>query len=154
MVGGIDRYFQIARCYRDEFGRMDRQPEFTQVDLEMSFTSSEGVMKIVEGLISKIFKQFLKIDLSLPLMHMKYSEAVAKYGSDKPDLRFGLEIQNVSHFMNLENSKTVQCLRVPGGSSLSRSEIDSIQDYAKLHAGAKNNVVKLNIFLLILVFRC
>ncbi len=95
MIGGFERYYQVARCYRDEDLRADRQPEFTQIDLEMSFMDQEQVLTMVEGLLANIFKKTLNIDLSLPLRRIPYDEATSKYGSDKPDTRFGFLIQDI-----------------------------------------------------------
>ncbi|MBQ7746840.1 MAG: aspartate--tRNA ligase [Spirochaetia bacterium] len=94
MTAGFDRYIQIAKCFRDEDLRADRQPEFTQVDMEMSFITQDDIIAVVEGLFKELFKEFLNIDLKLPLPRMTYQEAMLKYGCDKPDLRFGLEIRS------------------------------------------------------------
>ena len=96
MVGGIERYFQIAKCFRDEDLRSDRQPEFTQVDIEMSFVDQEDVMDLTERLVASVFKEVKGIDIKLPLMKMKYDDAMDKYGSDKPDLRFEMPICNIT----------------------------------------------------------
>lgn len=101
MVGGMERYFQIAKCFRDEDLRSDRQPEFTQVDLEMSFVSEEDVMGLTEKLIAAIFKEVKGIDISLPLRRMKYDDAIRYYGSDKPDLRFDMKIHDVHDIFKL-----------------------------------------------------
>lgn len=95
MISGFDRYMQIARCFRDEDLRADRQPEFTQIDVEMSFVDSEDVMSINEAFIKKLLKETLNVDVGLPLKRIAYSEAMERYGSDKPDTRFELELINV-----------------------------------------------------------
>ena len=101
MIGGTDRYYQIVKCFRDEDLRANRQPEFTQVDLEMSFVDIEDVMELNERLVQYIFKQVKNIDLKLPLKRMSYDEAMSKYGSDKPDLRYGYEIQDITDLSEL-----------------------------------------------------
>ena len=144
MVGGIERYFQIAKCFRDEDLRSDRQPEFTQVDLEMSFVDQEDVMSLTERLVAHVFKEIRGIDIKLPLMRMKYDVAMDKYGSDKPDLRFGLEIQDItevfkntefSMFKNvIENKGIVNCLVVKGkASEFSRKKIDALTEFVKTY---------------------
>lgn len=144
MVGGIERYFQIAKCFRDEDLRSDRQPEFTQVDLEMSFVDQEDVMSLTERLVAHVFKEIRGIDIKLPLMRMKYDVAMDKYGSDKPDLRFGLEIQDItevfkntefSMFKNvIENNGIVNCLVVKGkASEFSRKKLDALTEFVKTY---------------------
>lgn len=144
MVGGIERYFQIAKCFRDEDLRSDRQPEFTQVDLEMSFVDQEDVMSLTERLVAHVFKEIRGIDIKLPLMRMKYDVAMDKYGSDKPDLRFGLEIQDItevfkntefSMFKNvIENKGIVNCLVVKGKvSEFSRKKLDALTEFVKTY---------------------
>ena len=144
MVGGIERYFQIAKCFRDEDLRSDRQPEFTQVDLEMSFVDQEDVMSLTERLVAHVFKKIRGIDIKLPLMRMKYDVAMDKYGSDKPDLRFGLEIQDItevfkntefSMFKNvIENKGIVNCLVVKGkAAEFSRKKLDALTEFVKTY---------------------
>ncbi len=144
MVGGIERYFQIAKCFRDEDLRSDRQPEFTQVDLEMSFVDQEDVMSLTERLVAHVFKEIRGIDIKLPLMRMKYDVAMDKYGSDKPDLRFGLEIQDItevfkntefSMFKNvIENKGIVNCLVVKGkAAEFSRKKLDALTEFVKTY---------------------
>ena len=144
MVGGIERYFQIAKCFRDEDLRSDRQPEFTQVDLEMSFVDQEDVMSLTERLVAHVFKEIRGIDIKLPLMRMKYDDAMAKYGSDKPDLRFGVEIQDItevfkntefSMFKNvIENKGIINCLVVKGkASEFSRKKLDALTEFVKTY---------------------
>ncbi|MBR1679636.1 MAG: aspartate--tRNA ligase [Bacilli bacterium] len=142
MVGLMERYFQIAKCFRDEDLRADRQPEFTQVDLEMSFVSEEDIMSMTEGLLSYIFKNMKGIELSLPLMKMKYDDAIANYGSDKPDLRFDMKIEDISAiFKNTEVSfiqdslaheGIINCIVVKNAAErYSRKEIDKCTDFVK-----------------------
>lgn len=144
MVGGIERYFQIAKCFRDEDLRSDRQPEFTQVDLEMSFVDQEDVMSLTERLVAHVFKEIRGIDIKLPLMRMKYDVAIDKYGSDKPDLRFDLEIQDIteifkntefSMFRNvIENKGIVNCLVVKGkAAEFSRKKLDALTEFVKTY---------------------
>lgn len=142
MVGGFDRYFQIVRCFRDEDLRADRQPEFTQVDLEMSFVDENGVMEIAEGMVKNIFSQVLERDLETPFPRMTWTEAMEKYGVDKPDTRFGLELHDVtkivanSEFKLFKSAKMVKALRLPGGERLTRKEIDDLTEFVKIY-GAK-----------------
>jgi len=144
MIGGVEKYFQIAKCFRDEDLRADRQPEFTQVDMEMSFVNEEDVMELTENLLATVFKEVKGIDISLPLMKMKYNDAIAKYGSDKPDLRFDMEINDISDifanteftvFKNvLESDGIINCLVVKGAAdSYSRKEIDKLTEYVKTY---------------------
>lgn len=141
MCSGYDRYFQIARCFRDEDLRADRQPEFTQIDMELSFVDQEDVMDVNERLIQKVFKDICGVDVELPLQRMPYAEAMARFGSDKPDLRFGLEIQDVSEAVKdcefvvfksaLEAGGVVRGINVPGQGSLGRKKIDAYVNFAK-----------------------
>ena len=142
MVSGYDRYFQLARCFRDEDLRADRQPEFTQIDLEMSFVEPEDVMGVNEKFIQKLFKQFKGIDVELPLRRIPYKIAMEKYGSDKPDTRFGLELVNVSDVVKdsefkvfsgaVANGGSVRGINVDGGADkFSRKEIDALAEFIK-----------------------
>ena len=142
MVGGMERYFQIAKCFRDEDLRADRQPEFTQVDMEMSFVEEEDVMNIVENLMAYVFKKIKNIDLKLPLRRMKYDDAIEYYGSDKPDLRFDMKIQNITDiFKNTEisffkdiidNGGIINCLVVKNAAQeFSRKDIDKLTEFVK-----------------------
>jgi aspartyl-tRNA synthetase len=141
MVAGYDRYFQIVRCFRDEDLRLDRQPEFTQIDLEMSFVNETILQTTMEGLMAALWKQVLGVELQLPLRRMTYAEAMYKYGVDKPDLRLALELCEVTEpcrtsgfrvFEGVVNAGgIVKCLRVPEGERLTRSMLDGLTDFAK-----------------------
>lgn len=142
MVGGMERYFQIAKCFRDEDLRADRQPEFTQVDLEMSFVDEEDVMSMTEGLIAHLFKEIKGLDISLPLMKMKYDDAIRDYGSDKPDLRFEMKILDISEILkntqvsfikdSLDNQGIINAIVVKNAAGIySRKEIDKCSDFVK-----------------------
>ena len=137
MVGGQDRYFQIARCFRDEDLRADRQPEFTQIDLEMSFIGQEEIFEVVEGLVAHMFKSAMGVEMPIPLRRMPYREAADRYGSDKPDLRFGLEFHDISEqvtgsgFAAFEGGAVIKALAVPGKGALSRKEQDNWVAFAK-----------------------
>ena len=144
MVSGFERYFQIAKCFRDEDLRADRQPEFTQIDVEMSFVDEDAVMTLGENLIASIFKDVKGIDIKLPLDRMKYDEAMARYGSDKPDLRFGMKIQDISEcfkdteftvFKNvLESNGVINAIVVKDAASkYSRKDLDKLTDYVKTY---------------------
>jgi aspartyl-tRNA synthetase len=140
MIGGMDRYFQITRCFRDEDLRADRQPEFTQVDVEMSFASPDLVYALIEPLVQRVFAVVGKT-VPAPFRRMPYAEAIAKYGSDKPDLRYGLEISDVSKaFVDSEfrvfrqivaDGGVIRGVAVPGGNKYTRNQIDGIVDLAK-----------------------
>jgi aspartyl-tRNA synthetase len=146
MVAGFDRYFQIARCFRDEDFRLDRQGEFTQIDVEMSFVVEEDVYAIMEGLLVKLWKDILGVEVPRPFLRMSYDEAVGKYGSDKPDLRFGLPLTDLTSVLKplggggvplfaqaLEANGIIKALRVPAkeASALSRTEADKLEEYVK-----------------------
>lgn len=141
MVAGYDRYFQLARCFRDEDLRSDRQPEHTQIDLEMSFVTEEDVMKVVEGMVADVFEKMLQIKLPKPLRRMSYEEAMSRYGSDKPDLRFGLELKDLSAEFAGSGFKIFDscladkgkirglCFTLPAGQEFSRSDFDNLTKY-------------------------
>ena len=139
MVGGIERYFQIAKCFRDEDLRSDRQPEFTQVDMEMSFVDQDDVMDLTERLIAHVFKEIRGIDIKLPLMKMKYDDAISKYGSDKPDLRFDItevfKNTNFSVFKNIvDENGIINCLVVKDAASkYSRKGLDQLTEFVKTY---------------------
>jgi len=141
MVAGIDRYFQVARCFRDEDLRADRQPEFTQIDIEASFIDEEDIFNIVEGLMYSIFKDVLGIELSLPFPRMTYQEAYYKYGTDKPDLRYDSVLYDVSNVANLIpfppfQGREVMAIKIPKGGDITRKAIDELTEAAKA-LGAK-----------------
>ncbi len=144
MVSGFERYFQIAKCFRDEDLRADRQPEFTQIDVEMSFVDEDQVMWLGENLVASVFKDVKGIDIPLPLMRMKYDDAIAKYGSDKPDLRFGMEIQDITEvfknteftvFKNvIEENGVINAIVVKNvADKYSRKDLDKLTDYVKTY---------------------
>ncbi len=147
MVAGFDKYFQLARCFRDEDLRADRQPEFTQIDIEMSFVDTEDVLAVGEGLVKHIFKSVMGVDIETPIPRHTYKECMERYGSDKPDIRFGMEIQNVSEAVKgcsfpvfasaVEAGGSVRAINLKGcADKLTRKEIDRLADYAK-GCGAK-----------------
>jgi aspartyl-tRNA synthetase len=146
MIGGIDRYFQIVRCFRDEDLRADRQPEFTQLDIEMSFVQSEDVFNVVEGMMAVIFKEIKGVELKTPIPRLTWDEATSRYGTDKPDLRFGLELVDFSRIFQgskvqvfvgaLEKGGLIKGICVPGGASLSRRELDELTSFV-VDYGAK-----------------
>ncbi|MDZ7373825.1 MAG: aspartate--tRNA ligase [candidate division KSB1 bacterium] len=139
MVAGFDRYYQIVRCFRDEDLRADRQPEFTQIDLEMSFVTREDVMELVEGLMVHIFREILGQDLAAPFPRLTYEQAMRRYGTDKPDLRYGLELFDITEvaaqsefrvFRSVaENHGAVIGLCLPGGAAYSRKDVDELTQY-------------------------
>ena len=146
MCSGYDRYFQIARCFRDEDLRADRQPEFTQMDMELSFVDVDDVIDVNERLLAKLFKEVLDLDIQLPIQRMTWQEAMDRFGSDKPDLRFGLELKDVSDVVKdcefgvftgaLANGGTVRGINAEGQGSMPRKKIDALIEYAKTY-GAK-----------------
>ena len=141
MCSGYDRYFQIARCYRDEDLRADRQPEFTQIDMELSFVDVDDVLDVNERLLKKLFKEICDYDLQLPIQRMTWKEAMDRFGSDKPDLRFGMELKNVSETVKdcqfvvfkgaLENGGSVRGINAEGQAGMPRKKIDALVEYAK-----------------------
>jgi aspartyl-tRNA synthetase len=141
MVAGMERYYQIARCFRDEDFRADRQPEFTQLDIEMSFIDQADIIAVAEKILVKVWKESVNYDIPTPIPHMTYADAMDKYGSDKPDLRFGLEITEVTDFFKETPFRVFQAPYVgavvmPGGADSPRRELDAWQDWAKAR-GAK-----------------
>ena len=152
MVAGYDRYFQIVRCFRDEDLRADRQPEFTQIDCEMSFVEQEDVLNTFEGLMRTLFKNVLNIDIANPIPRMSWYEAMDKYGSDKPDIRFGMEIHEITSlvkghgFSVFDSVDYVGAIAVPGAADYTRKQIDEITEWVKRpQVGAKGMVyIKVN----------
>ena len=146
MLAGFDRYMQIARCFRDEDLRADRQPEFTQIDLEMSFVDVEDVIAINDGFIKRLFKDAIDVDVETPISRMTWREAMDRFGSDKPDLRFGLELSDISDIVKgcefkvfsepVAAGGSVRMIYVPDGGALPRKQIDSLVDFVKTY-GAK-----------------
>ncbi|MDA0567985.1 aspartate--tRNA ligase [Streptomonospora sp. S1-112] len=136
MVGGMERYYQIARCFRDEDFRADRQPEFTQIDIEMSFVDQEDVIAVGEALVARLWREVLGYEIPLPLPRMPFLEAMARFGSDKPDLRFGQELVELTEFFadtpfRVFQAPYVGAVVMPGGASQTRKELDAWQDWAK-----------------------
>ena len=146
MCSGYDRYFQIAKCFRDEDLRADRQPEFTQIDMELSFVDVDDVIDVNERLLAKLFKEVLGIEISLPIQRMTWQEAMDRYGSDKPDIRFGMELHNVTEVVKgcefavfkgaIENGGTVRGINAKGQGAMPRKKIDKLVSFAKDY-GAK-----------------
>ena len=141
MVAGMERYYQIARCFRDEDFRADRQPEFTQLDIEMSFVDQADVLEVAERILSRVFKEVVGYQIPTPIPHMTYHEAMRRFGSDKPDLRFGNEITDVTTFFTdtafrVFQAEYVGAVVMPGGASSARRDLDAWQDWAKAR-GAK-----------------
>lgn len=143
MMSGFDRYYQIAKCFRDEDLRANRQPEFTQVDMELSFVEQDDVMALNEGLIARVFKEVVGVYVQLPIKRMTFNEAMEKYGSDKPDLRFGMEITNITEAVKdmdfvvfksaIENGGSIRALCLKGGASLGRKPIDKLGEFVKTY---------------------
>ena len=145
MCSGFDRYFQLARCYRDEDLRADRQPEFTQIDMELSFVDVDDVIAVNEGLLKRIFKEVLDVDVELPIRRMTWQTAMDVYGSDKPDLRFDLPIQDISQLVKdcgfgvfssaVKEGGAVRGIRVPGHGHMPRKKLDALTEVAKYYGG-------------------
>lgn len=143
MIAGFDRYFQIARCFRDEDLRADRQPEFTQIDVEMSFVDEEDIMNMNEGLIQRIFKEMKGVDIKLPIQRMQYDEAIARFGIDRPDTRFGLELVDVTDILSkgefnafktvAENKGIIKAINVNGQAELSRKDLNELENFVKIY---------------------
>ena len=142
MLSGFDRYIQLARCFRDEDLRADRQPEFTQIDLEMSFVDQEDIQACIEGYLEKLFKEILGVEVTLPLPRLTFADAMSRYGSDKPDTRFGMEIQDITDTVKdidfvvfksaIEAGGSVRAINVKGGAATyTRKEIDKLVEHAK-----------------------
>ena len=155
MVGGIERYFQIAKCFRDEDLRADRQPEFTQVDLEMSFVEENDVMTMAENLIAHVFKKVKNIDIKLPLLRMKYDDAINYYGSDKPDMRFEMKINDITSILEhtdftvfksvIEDNGIINAIVVKNASDkYSRKDLDKLTDYVKTYKASGLAYLKYN----------
>ena len=146
MCSGLDRYYQIVRCFRDEDFRANRQPEFTQIDLEFSFVEERDIQDVVEGLVASIWKEAAGIDLAPPFLRMSYDEAMNRFGVDAPDMRFGLELKDLSSAFaetqftvfreTLASGGTIRGITVPGGNDLSRKDLDALTEFAKIY-GAK-----------------
>lgn len=143
MVSGYDKYFQIVKCFRDEDLRANRQPEFTQIDLEMSFVEMEDIIALNEGLLKRVFKEVIDVDVQLPIKRMPYVEAMNKYGSDKPDLRFGMEIQNITEAVRgtdfavfkgaIENGGSVRAIVAKNCADMGRKKIDKLAEFVKTY---------------------
>ncbi|MDR2826419.1 MAG: aspartate--tRNA ligase [Deltaproteobacteria bacterium] len=150
MVGGMEKYFQIARCFRDEDLRADRQPEFTQIDIEMSFVDEEQVMTMAENLVTRLFKDVRNTDISHPFPRMSWDEAMRDYGVDKPDTRFKLLLQEVTSIVHgggfklFASAPLVKALRVPGGGKLSRKEIDDYTEFVKIYGAQGLGWIKIH----------
>lgn len=143
MVSGMDRYFQIVKCFRDEDLRADRQPEFTQIDMELSFVDENDVMNLNEHLLKVVFKEVLDVDVEIPFKRMTYKEVMERYGSDKPDIRFGMELVNLSDVVKdsefkmfseaLASGGSVRCINAKGCGNYSRKQIDSLSEYVRTY---------------------
>ena len=143
MLSGYDRYMQIAKCFRDEDLRADRQPEFTQIDLEMAFVDAEDVMLVTEGFLREVFRDVMNVDIQLPLPRLTWSDAMNRFGSDKPDMRFGLELSNITEMVRaipfpvfeeaIAKNGSIRAICVPDGGSMTRKEIDALAEVAKTY---------------------
>ena len=155
MLAGFDKYFQVARCFRDEDLRSDRQPEFTQLDMEMSFVDCDDVINVAEGFLKKVFKEILNVDIKLPLRRLSFHEAMTRYGSDKPDTRFSMELQDLTEvFRNtefkvfssaIENGGSVRAIVAPNAADkISRKEIDKLTQWIKAYGASGLAWTKIN----------
>ncbi|MCI6909144.1 MAG: aspartate--tRNA ligase [Eubacteriales bacterium] len=153
MLSGFDRYIQIVKCFRDEDLRADRQPEFTQIDLEMSFVDEEDVRAVNEGFLAKLFREVRGIELELPLPCMPWQEAMERFGSDKPDLRFGMELRNITDlvrscgfkvFTDAAETGSVRLINVDGGAKMTRKEIDSLVEFVRTYRAKGLAWMKIN----------
>ena len=154
MVSGFDRYMQIVKCFRDEDLRADRQPEFTQIDCEMSFVDRDGVMRVMEGMIGRVFRETIGVDVSLPVQRMTYAEALARYGVDNPDLRFAMEHVDLSEIVGRSGFKVfadavqsggiVKAMNVKGGADMSRKDLDDLTEFVKIYGAKGLAWVKVN----------
>ena len=146
MVAGCDKYMQIVRCFRDEDPRADRQAEFTQLDVEMAFIDRENIISIMEGLLRRIWKEVLGVEVPNPIRHMEYDEAMTRYGSDRPDLRFGMELHDITDLAHatdfgvFKSAPMVKAICIPGGGKLTRKETDALAEWSKGY-GAKGLAV-------------
>ena len=143
MISGFEKYYQIARCFRDEDLRADRQPEFTQIDMEMSFINEDEIIETVEGLIKQIFKKVIDLNLELPFKRITYDESISRFGLDRPDMRFGLELCDVSNIVKnaglkvfsnvVEKGGIVKAINVKGHSTFTRKEIDKFTEFVSIY---------------------
>jgi aspartyl-tRNA synthetase len=136
MISGLERYYQLVRCFRDEDFRADRQPEFTQIDIEMSFITRADVIEVAEDLVKRLWREIAGYEVPLPIPHMTYADAMARFGSDKPDLRFGCELADLTRYFDgtgfrVFTAQHVGAVVMPGGAAQSRKELDGWQDWAK-----------------------
>jgi aspartyl-tRNA synthetase len=139
MVSGMERYYQLVRCFRDEDFRADRQPEFTQIDIEMSFVTREDIVEVAEDLVQRLWREVTGFEIARPIPHMTYADAMARYGSDKPDLRFGCELADLTSYFSGTAFRVFQAQHVgavvmPGGAAQTRKELDGWQDWARSRA--------------------
>lgn len=154
MVSGMDRYFQIVKCFRDEDLRGNRQPEFTQIDLEVSFTTPEEIYSLMEQLMARLFKETIGYEMELPIPRMTFDQAMDEYGSDAPDIRFDLKLKNLSDIADgcgfkvfadaVAKGGIVKAIRVPGGAEFSRTELDKLTDFVKIYKAKGMAWVKMN----------
>lgn len=155
MISGFERYYQVAKCFRDEDLRADRQPEFTQIDMEMSFIEEKDIMGVTEGLLRKVFKEINNINLPDKIMHMPYVDAIRDYGSDKPDLRFEMKIQDITNIFEntntlflkniLNENGAINCIVVKNASDkYSRKDLDKLTEFVKTYKAKSLAYLKYN----------